>query len=182
MATHRRYVIGLGSNLGDRLTQLERGVCCLAELGRLGARSAVYESDAWGGPAQGPFLNAAVVLDADPEPRRLLAGLLEIERTLGRERRERWGPRTLDLDILWGRGLWLVEPGLSIPHERLAERTFALRPLLDVEPAADSPPGQPPYAVALGRLASPALRRLREPADWAKDLGIPGPHLDHALR
>ncbi|MBK9001705.1 MAG: 2-amino-4-hydroxy-6-hydroxymethyldihydropteridine diphosphokinase [Myxococcales bacterium] len=182
MPTHRRYVIGLGSNMGDRLTQLERGLRRLAELGRLGARSAVYESDAWGGPEQGPFLNAAVALDADLDPRQLLGGLLEIERTLGRERRERWGPRTLDLDILWGRGLWLVEPGLSVPHERLAERTFALRPLLDVEPGADAPPGQEAYAVALGRLTSPALRRLREPPDWAKDVEIPEPPPHHALR
>ncbi len=182
MATHRRYVIGLGSNLGDRLSQLERGVACLAALGRVQARSAVYESDAWGGPEQGPFLNAAVALDADPDARVLLDALLGIERTLGRERRERWGPRTLDLDILWGRGLWLAEPGLCVPHERLAERTFALRPLLEVEPEADAPPGQERYAVVLERLQRPALRRFRGPLDWAKDVEIPGPPPDHALR
>lgn len=163
-----RYVIGLGSNLGDRLAHLAGGAAALAELGRVAARSAVYESAAFGGPEQGPFLNAAALLETPVEPRALLLSLLEIERRLGRERRERWGPRTLDLDILWGEGVRVVEAGLHVPHERLTQRTFALRPLLDLVPDAAAPAGGERYERVLGRLTDPVLRRLAEPADWAK--------------
>jgi 2-amino-4-hydroxy-6-hydroxymethyldihydropteridine diphosphokinase len=177
-----RYVIGLGSNLGDRLQHLCRGALGLAELGRVVGVSAVYESAAWGGPEQGPFLNAALSLEVELEPRGLLTELLAIERALGRERRERWGPRTLDLDLLWARDLTLLDTDLCIPHPRLTERTFALRPLLDAEPSALPPPGAEPYATILGRLSEPVLRRVAEPIDWAKGVEISAPDRHHALR
>ena len=108
--------------------------------------------------------------------------MLEIERTLGRERRERWGPRTLDLDILWGDGVVVHEPGLCIPHERLGERTFALRPLLDVMPEAMPPAGDDAYTVVLERLQRPTLRTVADAPEWAKGVEISGPPPHHALR
>ena len=161
-----RYVIGLGSNLGDRLVHLVRAADQIRGLGRVLAFSAVYESAAWGGPEQGPFLNAALALEAALAPAALLEALLEIERDLGRQRRERWGPRTIDLDLSWADGVVVDTPGLRIPHERLAERSFALRPLLDVAPDARPPPGGPPYAEALQRLTAPTLTRVFEPDHW----------------
>lgn len=177
-----RYVIGLGSNLGDRRALLEQAAHRIGALGRVTAKSALYESAALGGPEQGPFVNGAVALETELEPRDLLRALLDIERELGRERRERWGPRTLDLDILWGEGLRVVEPGLRIPHERLGDRTFALGPLLDVAPDAESPEGQQPYAERLSQLEHPRLTRLAGAEDWAKGVGILQTTRHHAVR
>jgi 2-amino-4-hydroxy-6-hydroxymethyldihydropteridine diphosphokinase len=182
MAPLSRYVVGLGSNLDDRLALLEAAVLRLAALGAVRARSAVYESAPFGGPAQGLFLNAAVLLEAAHSPTDLLAELLRVEAALGRERRERWGPRTVDLDILWAEGLVVDLPGLQIPHARLTERTFALAPLLDVQPDASPPLGGEPYSAWLARLSEPALRRVWEPVDWAKDLVISRTDPHHALR
>ncbi|NUQ01260.1 MAG: 2-amino-4-hydroxy-6-hydroxymethyldihydropteridine diphosphokinase [Armatimonadetes bacterium] len=111
-----RYVIGLGSNLGDRLVHLVRAADQIRGLGRVLAFSAVYESAAWGGPEQGPFLNAALALEVALDPARLLAALLEIERDLGRQRRERWGPRTIDLDLLWADGVVVDTLGVRWHH------------------------------------------------------------------
>ncbi|MBI3201654.1 MAG: 2-amino-4-hydroxy-6-hydroxymethyldihydropteridine diphosphokinase [Myxococcales bacterium] len=162
-----RYVVGLGSNLGDRLGHLGKASQRIARLGPVLERSAVYESAAWGGPDQGPFLNAALTLQVTLDAGALLAALLEIEGALGRERRERWGPRTIDLDVLWGDGVMIDTPGLRIPHERLTERTFALRPLLDLVPDAGPPEGGEPYAVTLSRLSEPAVVRVFQPSRWA---------------
>jgi 2-amino-4-hydroxy-6-hydroxymethyldihydropteridine diphosphokinase len=136
----RRIVIGLGSNLGDRLGTIttavdqlrtHRGVHVLK-------RSPLYETPAAGGPPQGDYLNGAVLIVTAEPARGILDWLLAIERSLGRVRpdAERWGPRTIDLDLLWIEGEAVAEPGLEVPHPRLAERTFALRPLLDVAPDA----------------------------------------------
>ena len=129
-------VVGLGSNLGDRLATL-RGA--LARIERVTRVSRVYETDPIGGPLQPPFLNAAVLVDWRADPLLLLDRLQHIEVTLGRDRtREvRWGPRTLDLDILWiDDGTRIDLPRLVVPHPRLAERAFAVLPLLDVAPHA----------------------------------------------
>lgn len=130
--------IGLGSNVGDRLAMLRGAVIGLRELGELTRLSAVYETDAVG-PAQAAFLNAAVLLDTTLEPLALLDALLAIERGLGRERRERWGPRTIDLDVLWIDGVAVDDARLSVPHPQLTERAFAMQTLLDVAPGARDP-------------------------------------------
>jgi 2-amino-4-hydroxy-6-hydroxymethyldihydropteridine diphosphokinase len=182
MPTVVHYVVGLGSNLGDRRGHLVRGAARVAELGLILGRSAIYESPAWGGPEQGPFLNAALSLATGLEPEALLDALLEIERELGRERRVRWGPRTVDLDVLWADSLAFSSAVLRIPHERLAERTFALGPLLDVAPEARPPGGAEPYAVAFRRLRLPRLERVFEPDEWSQPGAESGVAPHHALR
>lgn len=132
-----RVVIGLGSNLGDRLATLRAAAKAIAEHAPIAAESHVYETAPVGGPEQGAFLNAAVVVEWGGEPLALLDVLQEIERTLGRTRDVRWGPRTIDLDVLWfDDGRSIDHARLVVPHPRLALRAFALRPLLDVAPSA----------------------------------------------
>ena len=133
-----RYWIGLGANLGDRLTTLREATARLAAHGTVVGRSRVFASAAVGGPPQPPFLNAAVALESALEPQAMLAACHAIERALGRDRaREvRWGPRTLDLDLLLAgaRGEQVTSlPGLALPHPRLHERAFALAPLADLD-------------------------------------------------
>lgn len=132
-----RYAVALGSNLGDRLGYLRRGVKRLGqEAGALELlTSRVYETAPVGGPAgQGPYLNAAVVFRSGLEPMELLERLLNIERREGRVRLEPNAPRTLDLDLLLCDGLRLEGPGLVIPHPRMHLRAFVLTPLADIAP------------------------------------------------
>ncbi len=123
--------VGLGANLGDRRLAFDRALAQLP--GVVEAVSPIYET-APVGPPQPSFLNAAVRLRTPLSPLALLDALLEIERALGRDRQRetRWGPRTLDLDVLLWPGRALREPRLHVPHPRLGERAFALAPLLDV--------------------------------------------------
>ncbi len=109
--------------------------------------SRVYETDPVGGPEQPAFLNAAVALAWEGEPLALLDVLQRIEHELGRVRDVRWGPRTIDLDVLWIEGgVRIDDPRLVVPHPRLHERAFALRPLLDVAP--DAPYAAPDLAAS----------------------------------
>jgi 2-amino-4-hydroxy-6-hydroxymethyldihydropteridine diphosphokinase len=133
-------VIGLGSNVGDRAANLEAAVTLLRadrDL-RVLRRSPIYETAPAGGPPQGDYLNAAVLLVSSLDARTILDRALAIEGALGRVRsaETRWGPRTIDLDVLWIEGEAVAEDGLVVPHPRLAERPFAVRPLLDVVPDA----------------------------------------------
>ena len=136
--------VALGSNLGDRSGHLAHALSALAELPSttLVASSAVRETDPVGPPGQGPYLNAVAELRTALAPRALLAALLAIELARGRDRsREvRFGPRTLDLDLLcWGTavpgGDRLDAPGLTVPHPRMHERSFVLEPLAELAPA-----------------------------------------------
>lgn len=138
-----RAVIGLGSNLGDRAAYLGQAVLALAELGDFVAASTFYETAPVGGPEQEPYLNAAVAIDTNLSARALLDACLRIEADHGRERRERWGPRTLDLDILLYGTESIDQEGLKVPHPRLHERRFVLEPLLAVWPDATMPDGTP---------------------------------------
>ena len=131
-------MLGLGSNLGDRLALLRGAARLLRDHAQIVGVSALYETDALG-PAQPDYLNAALRLRTSLEPLRLLDLQLEIERAAGRVRRERWGPRTLDLDLLFISGQTVVEPALQVPHPELKRRAFALLPLLDVMPEACDP-------------------------------------------
>lgn len=133
-----RAVIGLGANLGDRLANLRSARSRLREHAEIVASSHVYET-APVGPPQPDYLNAAVLIETTLSPRELLQALLEIERAMGRVRDVRWGPRTIDLDVLWIDGAVVKEDGLEIPHPRLTERPFALVPLLEVAPEAIDP-------------------------------------------
>jgi len=127
--------------------------------------SSLYETDPVGGPEQGPYLNAVVLLDTRLGPRDLLDVCLAIERKRGRERRERWGPRTLDLDLLIHGSVVVDEPGLTVPHPRIAERRFVLEPLAEVWPDV-ALPGAPPMADLLAATSSQQVRRLGDHRWW----------------
>lgn len=131
-----RVAIALGSNLGDRLDHLRAGLAGLERLGPIVDVSRVHETEPVGGPEQGRFLNAVAVVDTSIAPLDVLARLLEIERTRGRERTVRWGPRTLDLDLIAYEGQRLSLPTLELPHPRAHERGFVLAPLCEVWPDA----------------------------------------------
>jgi len=153
-------VVGLGANLGDCRATLAAAARKLGRLGQVTAVSPLYETDPIG-PPQPKYLNAAVRLSSSLEPAALLAELCAIEQQAGRIRRERWGPRVLDLDILWVAGLALRSEQLVIPHPELTRRAFALRPLLDVAPDAISPEGLPYRDVSM-TLDHSGVRELKE--------------------
>jgi len=142
--------VGLGANLGDR----EATIRAAAAL--LGARrlSTIVETEPWGLEDQPRFLNAVAELESGLEPRELLERLLGLERQLGRERTgPRWGPRTIDLDLLVFGDRVVAEPGLTVPHPLLHERLFVLRPLAELAPALDVP-GRGPVAALLAGVES----------------------------
>ncbi len=139
-----RYGVALGSNLGDRLGVLRSAVAEIATFATNLKSSALYETAPVGGPEQGPYLNAAVVFESSLEPIQLLQRLQSIETSHGRKRAERWGPRTLDLDIIVSDGGAVDDPPeLVVPHPRAAERLFVIRPMMDVWPDAEVAPGVP---------------------------------------
>lgn len=158
-------VIGMGANIGEPRRALRAALLELGRLGPLAAVSSLYRTAPVGGPPQPDFMNAAARLRFEGSPETLLAEALRIERLAGRERRERWGPRTLDLDILWIRGVVVAAPGLVVPHPRLRERAFALRPLIDVAPDAVDPADGVLYADVLARLREEGIEALG--TDWA---------------
>ena len=128
--------VALGSNLGDRHAHLEAALAALAALPctRLDAVSALYETAPVGPPGQQDYLNAVARLLTTLPPLDLLDALLAIEKSRGRIRAERWGPRTLDLDLLLHGDTTLHHPRLTLPHPRLHERAFVLAPLADLAP------------------------------------------------
>lgn len=136
-----RAYVGLGANLGPREVTLLRAVDMLAAADgvEVAAVSQLRETDPVGVVDQPSFLNGAVAIDTTLAPRALLDVLLETERALGRVRAERWGPRMIDLDLLVYGDQIVDEPGLRVPHPRLAERRFALEPLADLDPALEIP-------------------------------------------
>ncbi|NOY93188.1 MAG: 2-amino-4-hydroxy-6-hydroxymethyldihydropteridine diphosphokinase [Deltaproteobacteria bacterium] len=131
------YVLGLGANLGDRFASL-RQACLLLDASedlRVVAESPVYETDPVG-PPQPRYLNAAIRVETTRSPESLLDLALATEARMGRDRREsvRWGPRIIDIDLLYAFHKTLSSPRLQLPHAHLLERSFALAPLLDVAP------------------------------------------------
>lgn len=137
----RRVVLSLGSNLGDRLEMLQGAVDALADTPDLLvlAVSPVYETDPVGGPAQPDYLNAVLVAEGPHPTRTLLERALAVENAFDRVRDVRWGPRTLDVDLIAVGDLVVDEPDLQLPHPRAAERAFVLVPWLDVDAAAELP-------------------------------------------
>jgi len=130
-----RAYVGFGANLGDPASALRAAVAELGrEAGLVGAGSPVYRSAPVGVTDQPPFLNAVAALDTALSPDRLLDVLLAIETAHGRVREVRWGPRTLDLDLIWYDGVVRDGPRLTLPHPRAHEREFVLRPLCDIAP------------------------------------------------
>lgn len=145
-----RAYVGLGSNLGDREALIRRAATLI------GARrlSSIVETEPWGYEDQPRFLNAVAEIETQLAPRALLDQLLEVERQLGRERvGPRWGPRTVDLDLLLYGDEQVEEPGLVVPHPCLTERLFVLEPLAELD-SAQRIPGNGTVADALAGLQS----------------------------
>ena len=158
-----RAAVGLGANLGDAAASLR---AAMEQLGRIPqtrrvASSRLYRSAAWGVTAQPDFVNAVVIIETALPARALLDELLAIERRFGRTRvdGERWGPRTLDLDLLLYGDEAIDLPGLRVPHPHLHERAFALQPLLEAWPEA-SIPGIGPAAACAAAMAAEGLDPL----------------------
>lgn len=131
-----RALLALGANIGARHTQLEEAVRRLDEHPaiRLVRRSAIIETAPVGKTDQPDFLNMVIAVDTSLKPSDLLAACLEIERAMGRERTERWGPRTIDIDIVaYGRER-LRQEGMTLPHPRAHERAFVMGPLREIDP------------------------------------------------
>ena len=143
--------VGLGANLGDREGAIRRA----AELIGAGRLSAISETEPWGLEDQPLFLNAVAELETDEPPRALLDRLLEVERELGRTRDgARYGPRTIDLDLLLYGDATIDEPGLTVPHPWLHERLFVLEPLAELTPGLVVP-GRGTVSALLAGLQSP---------------------------
>lgn len=135
----RRAYLGIGSNLGDRLGHLQAAVDGMSAAGvDVVAVSSVYETDPVGGPEQGEFLNAVVAIETERSARELLELAHALEEAAQRVRVERWGPRTLDVDVLLVADEEVHEPDLEIPHPRMWERGFVMVPLTELDPDAAS--------------------------------------------
>jgi 2-amino-4-hydroxy-6-hydroxymethyldihydropteridine diphosphokinase len=161
-----RAFVALGSNLGDRLANLQEAVDRLGKVAgiRVVRTSRVYETDPVG-PPQPDYLNAVVMVETLLSARDLLEACLGVERAMGRERSERWAPRTIDLDVLSYGQEEIDEPGLVVPHPRMHERGFVLVPLLELDPDPALPGGRRVADLRLGpgmlsgvRPFAPALR------------------------
>lgn len=146
----QRVVLGLGANLGERGQTITQAITTIGSWPdiTIAARSPLYVTPPAGGPPQPDYWNGAILVLTSNDIRTLLARTLELERRLGRIRPDpiRWGPRTIDIDLLWADNQIIDEPGLTVPHPRLGERVFALRPLLDVVPEATDPRSGQRYA------------------------------------
>jgi 2-amino-4-hydroxy-6-hydroxymethyldihydropteridine diphosphokinase len=136
-----RAYVGLGANLGPREQTLRGAVDLLAATDGVDvlAVSELRETEPVGMVDQPPFLNGVVALETTLSPRALLDLLLEVERSLGRVREERWGPRLVDLDLLLYGDVVIDEPRLRVPHPRLHQRRFALEPLAELDPELEIP-------------------------------------------
>jgi 2-amino-4-hydroxy-6-hydroxymethyldihydropteridine diphosphokinase len=137
----KRAYLGLGSNLGDRLANVREAVrrLGLVEGVRVLNVSSTYETEPVGGPPQPKYLNAACEIETELGARELLNAVLAIEDAMGREREARWGPRNIDVDVLMLGSDIVDEPDLTVPHPRMHEREFVLRPLDEIAPDVKHP-------------------------------------------
>lgn len=157
--------LGLGSNLGDRLANLQLAANLLeaqADL-RVLASSRVWETDPVGGPPQADYLNAVLEVGTDLAPHGLLEACQLVEAALHRERDVRWGPRTIDVDILLFDDVSMNDPDLTIPHPRLHERAFVVLPLMELAPELVLPGGVPLRSSVVAGGARPFAPPLRSP-------------------
>jgi 2-amino-4-hydroxy-6-hydroxymethyldihydropteridine diphosphokinase len=155
-------LIALGGNVSDVRATFDRTIALLCEGGetRLTARSSDYRTPPWGVTDQPPFINAVIAVATSLSPQALLARALDVERTLGRDRtrERRWGPRTIDIDLLAYDDLTVAEPDLVLPHPRLFERAFVLVPLAEIVP--DRVIGGVRVADALARVEAGDIEKL----------------------
>ncbi len=158
---NRRTVIAMGSNMGDRLDYLQGGLDGLFDTPRITflAVSPVYETAPVGGPEQPDYLNAVVIAETSMPAQAVLERCHSLEDAYGRVRDERWGPRTLDLDLIIYGDEVSNSPGLTLPHPRAHERAFVLAPWLDADPQAQIP-GCGPVADLLAALGTAGIARV----------------------
>jgi 2-amino-4-hydroxy-6-hydroxymethyldihydropteridine diphosphokinase len=136
---HKTVYLSVGSNLGDRARNLETAIRSLSDLGSTVAVSSFYETEPVDLDSQPWFLNCAVKLDTEKMPRQLIAGILNLERSMGRQRLAPKGPRIIDIDILLFGSSVIELPALTVPHPRLHERRFVLEPMVEIAPEARHP-------------------------------------------
>lgn len=129
-------LIGIGTNLGDKIANIDTALRLLSDDGsvRVVARSRLYQSPPWGVLDQDWFVNIAAAVTTDLEPHELLARCLAVEDAMGRVRRQKWGPRLVDVDVLTYRGQTIDTPDLKVPHPYIEQRSFVVLPLLDIAP------------------------------------------------
>ncbi len=158
-------LLALGGNLGDARATLARAIAVLCERSdiRLLARSSDYLTPPWGVEDQPPFVNLCIAVDTTLTPHALLARAQAVERAFGRDRahEQRWGPRTLDIDILAYDDLVLSDPDLTLPHPRLRERAFVLMPLAEIAPTRIIAGVR--VDDALGRVDNTGIKKLPSP-------------------
>lgn len=166
MADRVTAYLGLGGNLGDpaRAMALALQAIDADPETRVIAVSPLYRTPPWGKTDQPDFLNAVAEIATARRPRALLALCLEAERALKRERRERWGPRTIDIDILLYGDHTVNEEGLEIPHPRMADRAFVLAPLADLAPELEI--GGQPVRKRLAAIGQGGIVRISEDREW----------------
>ena len=136
---HKTVYLSLGSNLGDRAANLREAIQKLANMGEVVQVSSLYETEPVELTAQPWFLNCAVKLDTEKMPRQLISAILGLEQSMGRQRKQKKGPRIIDIDILLFGSSVIEIPSLTIPHPKLHERRFVLEPLAEVAPDARHP-------------------------------------------
>ena len=126
--------LSLGTNVGERLLNIEKAIAELRKIISVVKISYIYETEPWGYIEQDRFLNLCIMGRTDMRPRQLLVAMKEIEEKIGREKSFRWGPRLIDIDILFYDDLVIREDRLELPHRSIEERAFVLIPLLDINP------------------------------------------------
>jgi 2-amino-4-hydroxy-6-hydroxymethyldihydropteridine diphosphokinase len=136
---HKTVYLSLGSNLGDRAANLREAIQKLANMGEVVQVSSLYETEPVELTAQPWFLNCAVKLDTEKMPRQLISAILGLEQSMGRQRKQKKGPRIIDIDILLFGSSVIEIPSLTIPHPKLHERRFVLEPLAEIAPDARHP-------------------------------------------
>jgi 2-amino-4-hydroxy-6-hydroxymethyldihydropteridine diphosphokinase len=161
--------IGMGSNLGDRRENLRRAVSLLQDspLMEVKRLAPLYRSAPLGDTGQPEFLNTVAQVAATLAPRELLNCLLEVEKKLGRVRKERWGPRVIDLDLLLYDDMTVQEPDLVVPHPRLTERAFVVVPLAAIAPDITLPGGFTPAVLAAELRKTQFIERVAG-VEWAR--------------
>jgi 2-amino-4-hydroxy-6-hydroxymethyldihydropteridine diphosphokinase len=134
--TAKRYInvfLGLGSNSGNRIANVVSAAEMIHKnVGKIAKKSKLYETQPWGNTAQDNFINQVLMINTTLDPRDLLMELTKIERALGREKKEKWGPRTIDVDILFYGKRVVRDKGLEIPHPELHKRAFVLAPMMEI--------------------------------------------------
>ena len=131
---HKTVYLSLGSNLGDREENLRTAITRLADFGNVAAVSSFYETEPVDVAAQPWFLNCAVKFETEKMPRQLMSAILTLEQTMGRQRRQNTGPRTIDIDVLRFGSSIIERPSLTVPHPRMHQRRFVLEPLAEIAP------------------------------------------------